>query len=69
MWLLALFSLPLHLQNANIVLGKIKAKLFNYLLIFGCVRREDAKIWDVHDAQGPIVSLEGNRNIYAQWQM
>lgn len=29
MWLLALVSLPLHLQNGNIVLRKIRAKLFN----------------------------------------
>jgi len=44
MWLLALVSLPLHLQNGNIVLRKTEAKLLNYLLILGCLRRDEAKI-------------------------
>lgn len=39
------FLALVHLQNGNIILRKIKARIPTYLLIFRCVTRSVSKIW------------------------
>lgn len=43
---------PLHLQNGNTILRKIKARILTYLLIFRYVKRDASKIWGACDAHG-----------------